>query len=200
MMRLWQQKKETDKFQPQHSRHISTYWVHGDSGHYRFMVILSWKYICLNSMAITAPALFKLPKTPLTLKAILWLPHLVKSGNKLYLSNIQWHKQPFTFQYGRMCTLDHDKKPNRANSKSCSSVPATWHFSFKVLRGLYPWYFSYIFQFRYFHSLYASLHGRFSYHRYLNILWSQNTARHLLHSFITWTLTVSSLGLQLWQI
>lgn len=63
---------------------------------------------------------------------------------KQYLSKIQWHKQPFPFQYGGMCTLDQGKEPNRrtlnpvalsqTHGPSVSkclhgSIPATSHTS-----------------------------------------------------------------------
>lgn len=39
-------------------------------------------------------------------------------------------------------TLEQGKKPNRANTKSCSSVSDTWGFRFKVLTWLHPCNFS----------------------------------------------------------
>lgn len=81
---------------------------------------------------------FKHPKSLLTLKTISWLTHLVKSENKLYRSNIQWHRIPFPIPIERNVYIvreDWTKAENQAeNNKSCSSVSDTWGFIIKGLR------------------------------------------------------------------
>lgn len=48
-----------------------------------------------NSLQQPVHVPLKCPETLLILKAISWLPHLVKIRKQLHLSNIQWHRIPF---------------------------------------------------------------------------------------------------------